>query len=286
MPTHNTFKRHDVERSFRKYRDIVNDLFSAKFQQWGDMFTHLIAHCETDPVMRFVTEPLKHDPRVNAKEWWDQAVASASGMVGSGKYTLPTDDDERTALLYQVFLGVENDNWDIKCFNMSVYGHTKHQDIVDTFNQELVLKFTREMSYRLDDIVADNEGTEEISQEAMIVFHHHDQSTTVHGNFQGIAGDVTNSSVTQHLNMTVTQNDFQSLRDYMIGSGLTSDEVEELETAIDSDPTPETPDQIGTNVTNWIGKMVMKAASGTWQITAGAAGGLLTNAISAFYGFG
>lgn len=286
MPSHNTFKKRDVERSFRKFRDIVNDLFSSKFQQWGDMFTHLIAHCETDPVMKVVTEPLKHDPRVDAKKWWDAAVVSGRSMVGSGQYILPTDDGERTALLYQVFLGVENDNWNIMRFSMSVYGHTKYQDMIDTFNHELVLKFTREMSYRLDEIVADNEGAEEIAQEAMIVFHHHDQSTIVHGNFQGIAGDVTNSTVTQNLNMTVMQNDFQSLRDYLINSRLTSDDIDELETAVNSDPTPESPDQIGTNVSNWIGRMVMKAAAGTWQIAAGAAGGLLTNAIWAFYGFG
>lgn len=250
------------------------------------MFTHLIAHCETDPVMKVVTEPLKHDPRVDAKKWWDAAVVSGRSMVGSGQYILPTDDGERTALLYQVFLGVENDNWNIMRFSMSVYGHTKYQDMIDTFNHELVLKFTREMSYRLDEIVADNEGAEEIAQEAMIVFHHHDQSTIVHGNFQGIAGDVTNSTVMQNLNMTVMQNDFQSLRDYLINSRLTSDDIDELETAVNSDPTPESPDQIGTNVSNWIGRMVMKAAAGTWQIAAGAAGGLLTNAIWAFYGFG
>ena len=267
MPDQNTFKKRDVERSFRKFRDIVNDLFSAKFQQWGDMFTHLIVHCETDPVMKVITGPLRYDPRVEAKKWWDDALASVQGMIGSGRYTLPTDDDERTALLYQVFLGIENEKWDFQRFSMAVYGHTKYQDEVETFNRELVLKFTREMSYRLDEIVAENEGAEEIAREAMVVFHHYDQSTTVHGNFQGIAGDVTNSSVTQNLVLKIAKNDLQSLRDYLVNAGLTSDDVDEIETAINSDPSPDAPNQIGPNVSNWIGRMVMKAASGTWQVS-------------------
>jgi hypothetical protein len=286
MKNQSTFSRREVERSFRKFRDIVNDLFSAKFQQWDDMFTHLIAHCENDPVMTVITEPLKNDPRVNATKWWDDAIASVRGMVGSGHYALPTDDDERTALLYQVFLGIENNDWDLSRFNMSVFGHTHYQDMVDTFNQELVLKFTREMSYRLDEVVADNEDADEIPREAMIVFHHHDQSTTVHGNFQGIAGNVTNSSITQEQSMTITQSDFQSLRSYLVAAGLTDHDIDGLEAAIRLDPTPDSPEQIGEKVSSWIGKMVTKAASGAWQISTNAAGGLLTNAVWAFYGFG
>ena len=185
MTQQTTFSRREVERSFRKFRDIVNDLFSAKFQQWGDMFTHLMSHCETDPVMMVVTEPLKSDPRVDAKKWWDDAVASVSGMVGSGGYSLPTDDQERTALLYQVFLGVEHENFSIQRFNQSVYGHSKYQDMVNTFNHELVLKFTREVSYRLDEIATDNDGADTIPREAMIVFHHHDNSTNISGTVQG-----------------------------------------------------------------------------------------------------
>lgn len=185
MTNQATFTRREVERSFRKFRDIVSDLFSAQFQQWGDMFTHLITHCETDAVMKVITEPLKNDPRIDAQQWFSEAISSVRGMVGSGSYTLPTDDEERTALLYQVFLGVEHDNFSISQFNQSVFGHSRYQDMVDTFNQELVLKFTREIEYRLEEIMTDNQGSDTFSREAMIVFHHHDNSTTISGTVQG-----------------------------------------------------------------------------------------------------
>ena len=51
-----SFSRRQIERSFRKFNDTVSDLFLAKFQTWGNTFTHLITHCEQDSVMKVVTE--------------------------------------------------------------------------------------------------------------------------------------------------------------------------------------------------------------------------------------
>jgi hypothetical protein len=93
------FSRREVERSFRKFNDIVNDLFNAKFQTWGNMFTHLMEHCEKDPVMQVVTGPLKSNKNVNAEKWYNDALSSVGGRVGSGRYELPYDDEDKTALL-------------------------------------------------------------------------------------------------------------------------------------------------------------------------------------------
>ncbi len=196
MTTPNTFTQREVHRSFRKFNDLVDDLMSAKFQTWGNTMTRLVTHCETDPVMQVVTQPLKTDPRVNARKWWDDAVASVRGMVGSGDYTLPADDDERTALLYQVLLVLENENVDFSQFCISVYGHTNYQDMVDTFNRELVYKFTREVSYRLDEVAHDTAGQQEISRDAIVVFHHHDYSTTISGTIQGSNVATGNAQIT------------------------------------------------------------------------------------------
>ena len=190
------FPRRDVERSFRKFNDVVDDLFSAKFQTWGNAFTHLITLCEEDPVMRLVTEPLRSNRRIDAGKWHAEAVASVRGMVGSGHYELPYDDDDRTALLYQFFVKTEKEGLSIDKFCMSVYGTTKYQEMVDTFNRELVLKFTREVSYRLNEILEDIGDEPTVSREAMFVFHHHDNSMTVHGNIQGSNVATGNATIT------------------------------------------------------------------------------------------
>lgn len=185
MDSKKKFAKKDVKKSFRKFHDLVNDLFSSKFQTWGDQFTHLLHHCETDEVMRVITEPLKNDPRVNADKWYSDALKSTSSMVGSGRYTLPLNDDEKTSLLYQFFLKIEEENIDITNFCVTVYGESNYQMIVDVFNRELVEKFSREVLYRLEDILSDSEGQKEISREAMIVFHHHDSSTNITGDIHG-----------------------------------------------------------------------------------------------------
>ena len=179
------FTRRDVERSFRKFHDIVNDLMTATSQTWGDTFKRLVAHCETDTVMQVITEPLKTDSRIDANQWWNDAINSARGMAGSGQPKLPADDDERTALLYQVFLKLEHEDIDIGGFCLAVYGARKRQDMADTFNRELVQKFTREVCHRLDEITTDTADQQEIAREAMVVFHHYDYSTYITGNVQG-----------------------------------------------------------------------------------------------------
>lgn len=105
------------------------------------------------------------------------------------------------------------------------------------------------------------------------------------GNFQGTIGDIQGSTVTQNLTMHVISGDFQSLKKVLKEKGVSDADLEELEAAVAADPQPETPGQFGTQVSNWLGKMLTKAASGTWQIGTAAAGGLLSSAIGSYYGF-
>jgi hypothetical protein len=195
-----TFTRREVERAFRKFNDCVRDLFASVAQTWTDHFTHLMTHCELDPVMRVVTEPLRSNPNVNAEEWYEQAMASLAGVAGSGSYTLPTDDDDQTALLYQFFLMLERGEGSVFHFCMGMYGTTGAQAVVRVFNEQLVQKFTREVSYRLDEIREDLGDAQEVQRDRMLVFHYHDHSgqdhsMNVHGNIQGSNLAVGGSSV-------------------------------------------------------------------------------------------
>lgn len=104
------------------------------------------------------------------------------------------------------------------------------------------------------------------------------------GQFQGVLGDVQNSTLTQNLEMTVSAGDFESLKGWLRSHGLSSADVDELQTAIESDPEPEGSNSFGPRVSGWIGKMVGKAANGAWQIGVAMAGTLLTKALAKYYG--
>ena len=103
--------------------------------------------------------------------------------------------------------------------------------------------------------------------------------------FQGILGNVTNSTLTQDLKMTVKVNDYESLKTFLNSTGISSNDLVDLKDAIDNDPKPNTKGKFGDRVSAWMGKMLTKAANGSWQISAAAAGNLLAQAIGIYYGF-
>ena len=59
------------------------------------------------------------------------------------------------------------------------------------------------------------------------------------GNFQGILGDVVQSTVEQNLSMKVAKHDFQAVRDALQEIGLEQDDIAGFEaTALQKDPEP------------------------------------------------
>ena len=110
------------------------------------------------------------------------------------------------------------------------------------------------------------------------------QSSITIENFQGIIGDVSGSAVTQNLQMSVRKGDFTSLRAYLSEHGVDAEDIDDLERAIHADPEPTSSESFGERVSAWVGKMVSKAATGAWQVGVGAAGGLLSKALGAYYG--
>jgi hypothetical protein len=179
------FSRREVDRSFRKFKDIISDLSQSQWQTWEGTFRNLLTHCQQDPVMRLVMDPLLTNTNVDATKWYTDARNSTGGMLGRGTYDLPYDDEDRTALLYQFFIMINDGRADFSSFCISVYGEDSFQSEVHVFNRELVDKFAREVSYRLDEIIEDIGAQQEVPREAMMVFHHHDNSMNVYGNIQG-----------------------------------------------------------------------------------------------------
>jgi len=112
-------------------------------------------------------------------------------------------------------------------------------------------------------------------------------STQIHiGSFQGVLGDVSQSQVTQNLKMNVEAGDFKSLADFLKSKGVAEPDINDLQTAIESDPTPSSSDKLGPRVSSWIGTMITKAACGTWSVGVDVAGKLLYAAVAAHYGLG
>ncbi|HEV8224496.1 MAG TPA: hypothetical protein VGP74_04500 [Rubrobacteraceae bacterium] len=83
----------------------------------------------------------------------------------------------------------------------------------------------------------------------------------------------------------VQAGDLEALKAYLASVGVQQPDLEELAICLAEDEPPKEGQGFGKRVSEWIGSMTMKAASGTWQIGLGAAGELLATAIRSYYGW-
>lgn len=103
--------------------------------------------------------------------------------------------------------------------------------------------------------------------------------------FTGNLGDMRHSQITQDFSIKIEKNDFDTLSQYLLSNNISKDDIILLEVAIKSDPSPTVPRQFGGKVGAWIGSMTSKAVAGTLAISVDVVAGVLTDAISKYYGF-
>jgi hypothetical protein len=105
-------------------------------------------------------------------------------------------------------------------------------------------------------------------------------------NYGGSANLATGSShVTQNASVSIRKGDMRDLVDYLRSVDITDGDLEDLKAALQSDVrTPES-GRWGPKVSDWIGRMVSKAASGAWRISVAAAPEVITKALSSYYGW-
>lgn len=106
-------------------------------------------------------------------------------------------------------------------------------------------------------------------------------NTTVYGGSANIVGTSSVSAIT----FNIVAKDFSSLERVFLENGVPEEEITLLRSVIDSEPAPITKGKFGPQVSAWIAKMMRKAAEGSWSIGLAAAGNLLAQAISKYYGF-
>jgi hypothetical protein len=106
-------------------------------------------------------------------------------------------------------------------------------------------------------------------------------NTSVYGGSANLLGTVNHSSVS----FSVNQGDIQALENVLREKDVSQEDIDNLKTAIKEDEQPIKKGNFGPKVANWISGMIKRAAEGTWAITVSAAGNLLSQVISNYYGW-
>ena len=103
-----------------------------------------------------------------------------------------------------------------------------------------------------------------------------------------IQGDVTNLATgnqptIESTQITIIKSDLNSLKNYLLSIGLKEQDIAELSEAIDADEPSRNPNDLGSRVKSWLGKMVSKAGTSSWNVATTVATQLLIKALSQYY---
>jgi hypothetical protein len=113
----------------------------------------------------------------------------------------------------------------------------------------------------------------------------------VHEMFKGaVFGDNVNINIgsgsQSNLSNTVNKSDFAGLAEVLRNNGVGEEDIGDLRQAVEEDGARDAEKTYGPKVRQWMGGMLAKAGSAAWNVGMQAAGGVLANAISGYYGFG
>lgn len=107
-------------------------------------------------------------------------------------------------------------------------------------------------------------------------------NTYIQGNVDSlVAGSQT---IIHNTEITVIQNDLESLKQYLESIGIGEPDLKELDRAIQEDAESGVKGKLGDKVKGWLGKMISKTGSSTWNIATSVAINLLIKALSAYFG--
>lgn len=93
-----------------------------------------------------------------------------------------------------------------------------------------------------------------------------------------------NNTVTT-TNVKVSQGNFEELRNTLEKHGVAAIDIDELREILNADKPNLEAKKFGKGVSDWIGKMISKAAQNIWNIGISAAGSLLALALNQYYGW-
>jgi hypothetical protein len=174
-----TYDHKKIEHSFRRFRDYSKDLLNSNSKTFSNILNIFIDFCENDEIMRIVSAQLKSNKNVDINRWYSD-LQKTGGLVIGSKDVLPTNEEDRISLLYQLLSKIDSDEISFLGFCIVVYGKTNIKTNVnemalafnDTFSRPLI----RDLGYRLDEIIKTTNSDVSVPLEKLIIIKTGDKS--------------------------------------------------------------------------------------------------------------
>ena len=147
-----------IIHNIRRFSDLSFDLKMSNYNTFQTRFDSFVYFCENDDVMKIVSSGLKNAD-VHFDDWWNNGQNTNSGGPASGskQFTLPFDDLEKDALLYQLILKIFERKIDFMQFCRDYFGETNYIGMIFEFKQAILNPLIRSMEYRLKELLIELE---------------------------------------------------------------------------------------------------------------------------------
>jgi len=186
-----------IKRSFRRFRDYSKDLLNSNSKTFSNNLNIFIGFCENDEIMRIVSAQLKSNKNVDINRWYSD-LQKTGGLVIGSKDVLPTNEEDRISLLYQLLSKIDSDEISFLGFCIVAYGKTNIKTNVnemalafnDTFSRPLI----RDLGYRLDEIIKTTNSDVSVPLEKLIIIKTGDKSVNTIAIGENIKQTVINQS--------------------------------------------------------------------------------------------
>jgi predicted nucleotide-binding protein len=141
----------NLQETKRKFNEKATDLLRSNGHTIENAINIFLDFCESDQIMANVASSLKLSPNMNLARWYEDFSKSGGSMIGSGKFLLPTNDDDRLALLYQLLLGVRRNEISYPGLCLHAFGATNTNQMAFRFNDAISRPLVRGLLQKIEE---------------------------------------------------------------------------------------------------------------------------------------
>lgn len=139
-----------IQETKRKFANNATDLSNSDGHTFESALNVFLDFCESDDLMRNITKPLKERSTVDMAKWYEDFSKSGGSMIGSGRFVLPANEEDRLSLLYRLLLRVRSGEIGFPGFCLHAFGATSTDQMAHRFNEAISRPLARGLLQRLD----------------------------------------------------------------------------------------------------------------------------------------
>jgi len=181
--------------------------------------------------MRIISAQLKTNENVDINQWYSDFSdfqKTGGSFIGSKEYLLPTNEEDRISLLYQLLLKLHSHEIDFHGFCIDAYGKTNFDEMLWAFNDAISRPLIRDLGYRLDEIIEATNKDVRVPVEKLVIINTGDRSVNTIALGENIKQTVINQS--SELDELINK-----LSDEVLNSSaISEEEKEDLMTDVDT----------------------------------------------------